>query len=603
MTTSKSSLGLKDIPLEDRNHESLDVGDYADSLAEFILRCETPLTIALQGDWGSGKTSLMNLIKKNVEDGNPVHTIWFNTWQYSQFNMQDELSTSLLSHFVDELNVGEESKMAKNAITIAKKTGMVAVKQLASYFIGDSAKQIADFLEKLSSEEMDPSKQIAKLKKEIEKIVELKIGKIGNKETARIVVFIDDLDRLLPERAVEMLEVFKLFLDVPGCVYVLACDYQVISQGLKKKFGVGSEELKGKSFFDKIIQLPFSMPIGQYAVENYIETLLERINIKSVDGDISLYAEMINYSVGFNPRGIKRIFNSLLLLNLVAERKKLFDRDSDTAVKSEKQRIIFGLLCMQMAYDVVYDYLQKNYDELITPEFIEGMRNEEKLRTDEIYKGLRDTLEKEKSGIDLRQFADFMKVFFNVIQLKSDNQDKIISDAEIKNLRSILGFSALTSNKGQQTPQSNYSADRLVNREMGKIFIDELWNKYKDIFKDNNWGKLVPFQERDSDAIEIHFDPTKAMKVIFYFDKNCIKALLGGGSIKKNNDILDWIKKMKLEEKFPQLQQLKGEWSAVNLWEIKLNPDMKREDMIALFKNQTTDTMKILISLLNKQDS
>lgn len=94
-------------------------------------------------------------------------------------------------------------------------------------------------------DDIDISHQIVKLKEGIEKSVKDKIGKDDNK---RLVLFIDDLDRLLPEKAVELLEVFKLFMDVPGCVYVLACDYQVVSQGLKKKFGVGSDELKGKSF-------------------------------------------------------------------------------------------------------------------------------------------------------------------------------------------------------------------------------------------------------------------------------------------------------------------------------------------------------------------
>jgi predicted KAP-like P-loop ATPase len=58
--------GLKDIPLESFNDDALEIGDYAKSLSDFIQQCETPLTIALQGDWGSGKTSLMNLIKSSA---------------------------------------------------------------------------------------------------------------------------------------------------------------------------------------------------------------------------------------------------------------------------------------------------------------------------------------------------------------------------------------------------------------------------------------------------------------------------------------------------------------------------------------------------------
>jgi tRNA A37 threonylcarbamoyladenosine biosynthesis protein TsaE len=61
------TLGLRDIPLEKDEDEALGFCHYAEALSEFILECETPLTIALQGDWGSGKTSLMNLIVENLE--------------------------------------------------------------------------------------------------------------------------------------------------------------------------------------------------------------------------------------------------------------------------------------------------------------------------------------------------------------------------------------------------------------------------------------------------------------------------------------------------------------------------------------------------------
>lgn len=596
------SLGLRDIPLDNRDDEALNIGTYADALVDFILQCETPLTIALQGDWGSGKTSLMNLIKKHVENDKFVHTIWFNTWQYSQFDMQGDLSTSLLSHFVDELNVGEESKMAKNAITLAKRGGGVLLKQAASFFGGDTAKDVVEnVLERLSADELDSSKQISKLKKEIENVVASKINKIGGDEKARIVVFIDDLDRLLPERAVEMLEVFKLFLDVPGCVYVLACDYQVISQGLKKKFGLGSEELKGKSFFDKIIQLPFSMPLGQYDVIKYIKKLLDRIEVECDDNDIRLYADMINYSVGFNPRGIKRIFNSLLLLNLVAKRKQLFESNTDIATKSEKQRIIFVLLCMQTAYEVVYEYLQKKCDEVLTSEFIEGLKDEEKLVNNDKYKELRDVIIKEKSGIDLRQLSQFMEILFNAIQLKSDKQDNVLSDSELRILREILVFSALTSNKGQQAPQSNFTADRFMNRDMAKKLVDELWKDNKETFIKNNYGKFTTYQQRNIDEVQIYFAPHKQMTVIFIFDKNCIRAALGGGNRKNNDFTLEWIKEKKVEESFPELKYLKNEWSAVYLWEYKANTDMSRDDMESLFKDKTIQTINKLISLLDKQ--
>ncbi len=55
-------------------------------------------------------------------------------------------------------------------------------------------------------------------------------------DTARLVVFVDDLDRCLPEKAVEVLEAIKLFVDAPGCVFVLGLDQAVIARGIEIKY-------------------------------------------------------------------------------------------------------------------------------------------------------------------------------------------------------------------------------------------------------------------------------------------------------------------------------------------------------------------------------
>ena len=56
--------GFQDTPIKKENEERLGLGEYAGALAEFIERCDTPMTISIQGDWGSGKTSMIHLIMK-----------------------------------------------------------------------------------------------------------------------------------------------------------------------------------------------------------------------------------------------------------------------------------------------------------------------------------------------------------------------------------------------------------------------------------------------------------------------------------------------------------------------------------------------------------
>ena len=63
---------------------------YIDGLSTFVQNCNTPMTISIQGTWGTGKTSLMQIVQDKLEAEQKTKCIWFNTWQFSQFNMDSE---------------------------------------------------------------------------------------------------------------------------------------------------------------------------------------------------------------------------------------------------------------------------------------------------------------------------------------------------------------------------------------------------------------------------------------------------------------------------------------------------------------------------------
>ena len=582
------NFGLRDIPVENIEDEALGLRAYVDSLTEFIQQCETPMTIALQGDWGSGKTSLMNLIKtKTVNSNNKIHTVWFNTWQFSQFEMQGELSISLLSNFVDALGI-DESKTAKNMLFGLRKLGKLAASQVADMVGGEiGAKTVDKIFEKLGGSDIDPAQQISKLKEEIEKLVKKKIEK-DSKD--RIVVFIDDLDRLLPEKAVELLEVFKLFLDVPGCVYVLACDYHVIAQGLKKKFGVGADELKGKSFFDKIIQLPFSMPLGQYQVKDYIKSLLDKIHIeynKEKEDDITSYADMVNYSTGFNPRSMKRLFNSLLLLNLVAEKRKLFE-SSNNATKAEKQRIIFGSLCLQTAYEPVYRYMQKNID-TVNKDFFDAFKDERNLESTEKLADLRKDIAEATGKTDLRKLSQFMDAFYECIQIDKEGDKNALSDVEIKELKKILQFSSLTSTDASATSTGMNWDERYANRDLAKAFIEELNEKYDKYLKQLNvYFKIYQPRSSSDVGIYIYMELEDNKKINLGLWLGDWRGTYMNGS---TDFIGEWLKKHCSKE-YPNPNLSDGEFL---LSMEKMQKEIDRSELEKNFKEQSIRDLDILL--------
>jgi hypothetical protein len=490
------AIGLKDDPLEAKTEESLGFAAYADALAQFILKCDTPITISIQGDWGSGKTSLMQMIKAQLLEKRNlvVDILWFNTWLYSQFGQSGNLPLSLLTQFINKLSPDEEKRREKRKmLTGLVKTSAVVVGGLVGQ--GESVQQAIDTF---SGDGPDIAGTIEKAHQELSGLVKAKLD--ASSANARIVVFVDDLDRLVPEHAVELLEAIKLFLDIPGCVFVLACDYQVVMQGLVQKFRMDPNDLKGRSFFDKIIQVPFQMPTHQYQVENYFKQLLERMNFPRNDADVRLYVELARFSIGFNPRTIKRIFNSLQLLELVLNSKKELLAQLERDARREWQRILFGTLCLQQAYPALFHFLcRESLDQALFSELGEI----ETLRGSERFAGLlRELDDREEQLLD--RVAAFMNAFTEAIQLKSDPNRTLLSPQELSVVTSLLSFSSVVSTEKATGSKTTREAFLAVCSEGERAYFTTLLDYLHREGLFRVWG-VTGFSIRDNTGKAIFF--------------------------------------------------------------------------------------------------
>lgn len=454
--------GQTDAPVNNANEEYLGISHYVEALSKFILVCQTPLTISIQGDWGTGKTSMMNLVRENLqkgEGGDKVATFWFNTWQFSQFSMQDDIAISLLSNLLDQLTDNPSTKKLLAAIP-RKAVGYVGQVGRAALDIaigggGDAFKEsLENVSEKLLGNESDPARQITKIKDAFTDAVNKQLIK---ESAARLVIFVDDLDRLVPEKAVELLEVIKLFLDVKHCVFVLAVDYHVVALGLEKKFGFSIDDPKGKSFFDKIIQLPFNLPISQYNTSAYLKRLLEQY-AKIDHNELELYVRLATLSIGSNPRSLKRLFNALQLLQIVAESRVIMTEDT-LATATERYRILFAVMCLQLAYPLVYESIIKQRHTL-DDQFLRGWFNRETLLEGHSANVIKKTLGNDVEEESLDLFTRFMQAFYEALQLQSDNSeggDETLVQAELDVLLSFLSFSSLTVSSGEAQPMDEQS--------------------------------------------------------------------------------------------------------------------------------------------------
>ncbi len=472
--------------------DSFNISKYINGLVNFIKSCNTPMTIAVQGDWGTGKTSIMTMIKNELKNLKNLNLVWFNTWQFSQFNLGDKLPLTMLNKLVNEVSNNKESENFKYI-----KKAMVGVADAILGHISGGALEVSSFLDN----EENLFEAVERLKESFQKLVNEKAGDEG-----RVIIFIDDLDRIEPERAVELLEVLKIFLDCEKCIFVLAIDYSVVTRGVKVKYGNDFSESKGKSFFDKIIQVPFKMPVGSYDISLYVKKCFEDIGLEVEEEVLPQYINLIKYSIGNNPRSMKRLFNSFLLLSNIS--------DSEILEDSLNRQILFALLCMQSSYELMYNYIiEKRLD--LDGEFFSELKNEKN-----------DILKKiEMNEREISLFTRFMENFYSL--LDKDGDGEINKEDEMEVFRKVLNFSTVTSSSAEVEENEdsilrdyrfkNRNIARTIKTKLNKGFKVDFGETYKKkgieisnwwIFMANTFSKLAnPLKLEEKFGVEFVFKP------------------------------------------------------------------------------------------------
>jgi hypothetical protein len=177
----------------------------------------------------------------------------------------------------------------------------------------------------------------------------------------RLYVFVDDLDRCLPEDAVAAVEAIKLFLDLPGCVFILGMDGEVIQAGIRARYApyVKDDEARFRAadYLDKIIQVPFRLPPLEPA---QVAAFLGPILAADASGLGEDVKDLIEIAVPDNPRALKRVLNVLRLsadLDGCAEAPAVGEPPDAAAERRRRRRglakIVLTQVCFPGAYRLV----------------------------------------------------------------------------------------------------------------------------------------------------------------------------------------------------------------------------------------------------------
>lgn len=357
-------VGIVDEALAQGGEDALKISSYKDALTDFIKRTDTPMTIGVQGEWGSGKTSLLNQIWNDLEKFNreddsidDFKQIWINSWEHSLLCSPEECLMKIINEIINDLLEADTDKNRTDKIRSGVNNIMKGALRIGSSITLGAAGVNA--VDDIFSQDSNSIKELREqLKSLVTEIKTLETNRYG-----KIIIYVDDLDRVDPKDAVSILELLKNIFNIKDCVFVLAIDYQVVVKGLVSKFGkpTPENEWEFRAFFDKIIQLPFTMPMGNYDIANYVLGLLGEIGFYA--GKEELDPELINQfvtkSIGGNPRSIKRLINSLALIKILNDKDA--GEGSDGVLKDkDTAMVMFAMVCLQIAHPEIYQLFVDN---------------------------------------------------------------------------------------------------------------------------------------------------------------------------------------------------------------------------------------------------
>lgn len=260
-------------------------------LTQFITQAVGPFVLALDGAWGSGKTTFLKMWQFKLQEMGHV-CLYLNAWR-SDF-VEDPLISVVgeLSETIENLeNKDEKSQKLKKQIAEAKriagaiaKRSIPAAIKLATLGALDTEavveKVAADLVADLAKDRIDDYEAgKSEIKKFRESLTSLSLTLQGSQsdQSAKLVIIIDELDRCRPTYAVKLLERIKHLFDVQGVVFVLGIDREQLHHSIQALYG---SRFDSKSYLKRFIDLDYKIPDPEPG--DYCSYLFRRFNINSL---------------------------------------------------------------------------------------------------------------------------------------------------------------------------------------------------------------------------------------------------------------------------------------------------------------------------------
>lgn len=373
---------LSDLPIESCEEEEkygLDRYKFSESLGKAIIRYKEKesFVMGLSGEWGSGKTSIINMTLKYIQkNSKKLHNnekpiiIRFNPWNFSNQNQ-------LLSQFFRELIIKLGKTNYENIQNIAKKLEIYAnfFEPIGLAFppIGLAVRAVKKYATSVKSLATYKLNDLEGIRKDLDNSL--------SKQKHKIIIVIDDIDRLNGLEIRQIFQLVKLLANFPNTIYILEFDKKVVSKSLENDV---SDDYS-LQYLEKIVQVIFEVPkiseieidlILKQEIEELIGDYVKKVNIRTWN---TYYYEGLR-SLFKNIRDVKRYINTLelgfellkddvIIEDLLAITAiQVFLPDVYKTIKTNKRLLAFRLEdILSSSYDINQnkEYYKEFFDKII----------------------------------------------------------------------------------------------------------------------------------------------------------------------------------------------------------------------------------------------
>jgi hypothetical protein len=240
-----------DKPVENESQDRFQRYNFSKRIADTIIKRENSdgIVIGIYGAWGEGKTSVQNFIEQELKADESILIIKLNPWRY---NDEEALIRNFLKKIADLL--GQELEKKRNKLgNFIQKYGALGG------FVGVDFTEIGKSLSEIDLEDWKN-----------------KIDDFLKESTSKLIVFVDDIDRLDKQEIYSLFRLVKLTGDFSNTTYILSFDEMMVASAIGERFGAGNE-LSGHNFLEKIIQVPLKIPQAQInALKKYCFELVDK---------------------------------------------------------------------------------------------------------------------------------------------------------------------------------------------------------------------------------------------------------------------------------------------------------------------------------------